>query len=110
MEENRYASAKEFVRAYGVSVTSLRHWASDGKIQYVLTPGGHHKYCVKDVEQLLVNTTNIKIARPLRHGVIYARVSSAKQKQSGDLERQITMLQNNYPDYKLMTDVGSFRD
>jgi predicted site-specific integrase-resolvase len=82
MTENRYASAKEFVRAYGVSVTSLRHWASDGKIQYVLTPGGHHKYRVKDVEQILTNTTNITITKPLRYGVIYAREYLALNKNN----------------------------
>ena len=40
-----------------------------------------------------------------RKKIIYARVSSAKQ--SADLKRQVKYLQSKYPDYELITDIGS---
>ncbi len=40
-----------------------------------------------------------------RVNVIYARVSTAKQKD--DLERQVTFLRNKYPGHTIITDVGS---
>ena len=41
----------------------------------------------------------------LRNNYIYARVSSNNQKD--DLSRQINLLKLKYPDYKLITDIGS---
>ncbi len=38
---------------------------------------------------------------------IYARVSTPKQKKSGDLDRQIEALQNQYPNHKVVTDIAS---
>ena len=107
MAENRFRGAKDFRQVYGVSASGLRQWASDGRIQYILTPGGHRKYSVKDVEQLLTSTGIAVVPRLLRRGIVYARVSSAKQKQSGDLDRQISSLRTHYPEYTLIQDVGS---
>ena len=40
-----------------------------------------------------------------KENYIYARVSSLGQKE--DLERQKNLLQTKYPNYKLITDIGS---
>ena len=42
-----------------------------------------------------------------KKGVIYARVSSSHQKEAGDLKRQIEDLQESYPEYNVIKDVGS---
>ena len=42
-----------------------------------------------------------------RSGIIYARVSSSNQKEAGDLQRQVEDLQNSYPGYYVIKDVGS---
>jgi len=108
----RYVSAKEIIRSYGVSSTSLRKWSGEDKIRIILTPGGHRKYNANDVEKLLrsksTSTLSGEIAiRPLRTGIIYARVSSQKQKSAGDLQRQIDFILERYPHHQVITDVGS---
>ena len=42
-----------------------------------------------------------------KKGVIYARVSSSHQKEAGDLKRQVEDLQESYPEYNVIKDVGS---
>jgi predicted site-specific integrase-resolvase len=49
--------------------------------------------------------TSRTLSSPNPTGYIYARVSSAKQK--ADLERQKQLLLNQYPQYELVSDVGS---
>ena len=49
---------------------------------------------------IFISDVNIK-----KRNFIYARVSSIKQR--GDLERQVQVLRRSYPDYELITDIGS---
>ena len=48
---------------------------------------------------------NDKLHNNKKNNYIYARVSSQGQKE--DLERQIKLLKNAYPDYILISDIGS---
>lgn len=42
-----------------------------------------------------------------KESIIYARVSSAHQKEAGDLQRQIDDMQQAYPSHTVIADVGS---
>lgn len=105
----RYVSTKELIRTYGISATSLRKWSDEDKLRFILTPGGHRKYSATDVEKLLrsKSKSNNVVLRPLRTGIIYARVSSQKQKAAGDLQRQIDSITQRYPHHEVISDVGS---
>lgn len=89
-----YVHPKEAAKFYQVSEQALRNWSIKGKIKYITTKGGHRRYLIseenKDGE---------------RQKIIYARVSSRKQKE--DLQRQKTYLQTKYPEHKLISDIGS---
>jgi predicted site-specific integrase-resolvase len=87
-----YVTSKEAQQFYGVTANTLRTWAKKNTIPYTTTQGGHRRYLIK-------NKTH------KRQKIIYARVSSQKQKQ--DLQRQITYLKNRYPEHKVITDVAS---
>ena len=87
-----YVSSKEARKYYKVSEETLRRWANKGKIKYELTEGGHRRYQIFPKKKV-----GLKI--------IYARVSSRKQKE--DLERQIKHLQEKFPGYKVIKDVAS---
>lgn len=115
-----YVSTKEIVCAYGISGSSLRNWAGNKAkgLRVVLTPGGHRRYCLEDVERILGTfharpsstwTGSGGRPRPVseRYGIVYARVSSQKQRKAGDLQRQIDALVERHPDYKVIYDVGS---
>lgn len=84
----------------GVSDESLRRWANEEKIHYIRTPGGHRLY---DIDSI----TGEKSHGFKKEAIIYARVSSSKQKTAGDLERQCQSLLSKYPKYTLIKDVGS---
>lgn len=46
-------SIGEAARETGVSVDTLRRYATDGRIAAVLTPGGHRRFRRSDLEALL---------------------------------------------------------
>lgn len=94
------ATTKEACSVLNVSAETLRRWAKDGKIKHSKTPGGQRRYDLRDY--LGTETTPGKTTRKR---IIYARVSSAAQKN--DLERQVEHLQEQYPEYQVITDVGS---
>ena len=84
----------ELAKKFNVSRETIRLWAEEGKIKVTKTDGGHRRYIYDD----FTKTDD-------RQKIIYARVSSAKQES--DLTRQIEFLQKKYPDYKVISDIGS---
>lgn len=88
------------VKFYKVNDSTLRRWARNGLIKTETTKGRHWLYWIgeePDIEN--------KDIEKLENHIIYARVSSNKQK--GDLQHQIGYLRSKYPNYKLIADVGS---
>ena len=90
-----YVSSKDAQAFYKVSSETLRRWSIDGKLDFIITPGGHRRY--KLVPQ---NVNKVKL-----QSFIYARVSSKKQED--DLNRQIKFAQNKFPKYKVISDIAS---
>ena len=103
-----YVPAGEAARYCGYSHTTLRNWSEAGKIRFTRTPGGNRHYYLPDIQRYcgLQEFSQDKSQSDIpRRTIIYARVSSAKQKP--DLDRQIEFLQERYPDGKLYSDIGS---
>ena len=67
-----------------VNTKTLRRWDDEGKLKALRTIGGHRRYKVKDIEALVGEITQ----NSKRNVFIYCRVSTRKQKDSGNLERQ----------------------
>ncbi len=69
-----------------VTPKTLRIWDKEGKLKPVLTSGGHRRYKESDINGIIgvdsVTEKNKCVC------ATYARVSSQKQKNSGDLDRQ----------------------
>ena len=89
-----YVSAKEASQHYNVTPITLRRWVREGRIKYKETNGGRYRYCITEPRK-----------SGTEQNIIYARVSSSKQ--SADLNRQIKHLLKHYPEYTLVTDIGS---
>lgn len=68
----------------GVSTKTLRRWDNEGKLKAYRTIGNHRRYKIKDIENLLgeINQNTQK------NVFIYCRVSTKKQADSGNLQRQ----------------------
>ena len=94
-----YVRPKQASKYYNVSEQALRVWANTGKLKYTTTQGGHRRYLLENID----TTTNILPAEQRK--IIYARVSSRKQKD--DLDRQSEYLKSKYPSHTLITDIGS---
>lgn len=106
-EPERFVAPHLITAKYGVAVATLRRWAEDGKLEVRRCPGGKRLYRMSDVGALFGEEKegNTQAVKAQRATVIYARVSSDKQR--GDLERQIYDLQSAYPNCEVIKDVAS---
>ena len=95
MSDGTWVSPRVAAQMYGVSAQTLRNWSSADQIQHRTTPGGHRRYLA----------SGCKPVDGDRERIIYARVSSSKQKP--DLERQIAYLRTRFPDHRVVSDVAS---
>lgn len=90
-----YVSSSAAQKHYKVASQTLRDWANQGKISYIVTDGGHRRYKIEKIDENIVEKKKI----------VYARVSSKKQEK--DLKRQVNALKRLYPDYEVIEDIGS---
>ena len=95
MNEQLY-TPKQLSQLLGVSSQTLTQWEKQKQIKAIKTKGGHRRYFFNKLDQENNNT---------KQSVIYARVSSSKQKM--DLQRQIASIKAIYPDYEVIQDIGS---
>lgn len=91
-------------KALGVSISTLRRWEREGRIQAEYTKGGHRRYNLSG----LVPEQSFRVPDD-RKTIAYARVSSSDQKD--DLERQKKVLevycaQNGWT-FTILSDLGS---
>ena len=125
-------SISETAKILGVSVPTLRRWEKSGKLPALRTLGGHRRYPEKYIDMYLKgetqknekiehdisepssdikNQTEISIKTEIqREPVVYARVSSFKQKKDGNLQRQIDRIIENAQldkNIKIISEYGS---
>ncbi|GAQ92436.1 putative Resolvase, N-terminal [Klebsormidium nitens] len=91
------ASSSSFRRAkdhFGVSSSTPRRWANEGKIATKRTAGNHRVFSIPSLEE-----------KETRACIAYCRVSSSKQRD--DLQRQRRFLSDQLPRHESVSDVGS---
>lgn len=93
-----YVKAAEYAKLFKVHPQTLRRWAESGKVQFKWSPGGIRLYRLPDADRSGGEPVEEK-------KVVYARVSSSKQKD--DLQRQADYLLSKFPGHRLVTDIGS---
>ena len=96
-----YVSSQEACKLFQVSISTLRRWDNEGKIDTYRTAGKQRRYCT----QLLTKTNNTITNDVQKQKICYCRVSSTHQKN--DLQRQKEYLKSKYPDYRIIQDIGS---
>ena len=79
-------SISKTAKILDVTPKTLRNWDKENKLKPVLTNGGHRRYKESDINKILGNEETQEEKKEVC--VTYARVSSQKQKVSGDLDRQ----------------------
>ncbi|MCE4621535.1 MAG: IS607 family transposase [Desulfurococcales archaeon] len=106
MEE--FLSPRDVCRILGVSYITLWRWIREGRINVVRSPSGRYLIPRSEIERLKGEEKRVERIR----AVIYARVSSNKQKERGDLDGQVELLrkyanERGYIIVDVITDVGS---
>jgi excisionase family DNA binding protein len=76
----------EVAKILGVDTKTLRRWDNSGKLKAIRTFGNHRRYKSEDIEALINNNEIIQNIN--RNVFIYCRVSTRKQLESGNLQRQ----------------------
>ncbi len=94
----KYYKSKEATEKLGIHFQTLRNWRKDGKIKTIKI-GSRYLY---DVNSLLEEQGE-KIED--KKNICYCRVSTHGQKI--ELKNQIKMMKEAYPDYEILTDIGS---
>ncbi len=99
----QYISPFKIKKKFDITSNTLRTWADNNKIRHIRIREGLGKrlYNINDIEKLFSTgqeDTKIKT-------LCYARVSSDHQKE--DLNRQIKLLQDEYPGSDIISDIGS---
>ena len=104
-----YLSAHQATKKLGISSDTLRRWLKQGKITAKTSPSGTRLYNISSIFPELtsqyVDNNAATTTTTAKKGFLYARVSSVKQKE--DLERQKQLLSSRYPTYELISDIGS---
>lgn len=93
-----------------VTPKTLRIWDKENKLKPILTSGGHRRYKESDINAMMGYVDDV--SEQLMVCATYARVSSQKQKNSGDLDRQSQRLseycaKNNLYVEHIIKDCGS---
>ena len=60
-----WVSIKEAAQWLGVHPTTLRRWADTGEIPVMLTPGGHRRFAVSDIERFAEERRRLRVASGL---------------------------------------------
>lgn len=102
MDEEHNLTLSQIAEKYNVNRDTVLRWVKRGIITYTVLPSGIRRYHYKPEVHLAEKDQS---EEPNRVGIIYARVSSAKQ--TPDLRNQIAFLEERYPNHLLYTDVGS---
>lgn len=85
LEPSTYLSLSEASRSLGVHSTTLRRWADAGAVPVYLTPGGHRRFALADIQALAGNrlVTNETLAKTwVRRAVAQARTELERVEQT----------------------------
>ena len=101
----------EFAKMLGCSTFTLYLRENEGKLKTYYTDTGRRFYKREDVIEEL-DKKGLLLFDEVKTDIVYGRVSTHKQKERGDLDRQISYILNqvalmNPIDLEILSDVGS---
>lgn len=101
----------EFAKMLGCSTFTLYLRENEGKLKVYYTDTGRRFYKREDVIEEL-NKKGLLLVDEVKTDIVYGRVSTHKQKERGDLDKQISYVLNqvalmNPVDLEVLSDVGS---
>ena len=106
----KYLKSKEACEYFGIKESTIRKWEERKLINVIrtntTTGNGHRRYDINSYgTKQIQQKTNDTCERKKKKTYCYCRVNSRHQKD--DLERQVTFMQNKYPESEIIKDIGS---
>ncbi|PTQ53826.1 MAG: hypothetical protein HSCHL_1200 [Hydrogenibacillus schlegelii] len=83
-------SIREAAKKLGVHPNRLREWEKKGLIRPIRLPSGHRRYLVEEIDRIL-KTGGMELPEP-DAVALYARISTKKEAEAGNLDRQLERL------------------
>src|SRR6478609_3273802 len=102
---NVLLSTSKAAAFFGVSNRTIYRWCDDGKLQFHFTPSGQRRISVSNSSPDLRYSRTPPRQTDTRESICYCRVSTYKQED--DLERQRNCMAEQFPGYRIVTDIGS---
>ena len=110
---HKFLKTSEACKHFNVAPNTIRKWADEGLIKVVRSDPtqngfGHRRYDISSFKNQIVQ--DISQGKEIKKNefdgrICYCRVSS--KHQADDLTRQIEFMQNKYPNYEIIKDIGS---
>lgn len=103
----------EVANMVGKHVRTIQNYCNDGKI--VCNKINERRIIPKSAVVKLLDESSMLLKDDFRKDIIYARVSTSKQKQRGDLDRQVSkiseeVVKQNPKNLEIITDIASGLD
>lgn len=89
---HEYVSVTKAAQVLGVTPKTMRVWDKEGILKSYKTPKGHRRYLLGELETLALGRTMNTTVNIANKVYIYSRVSTKKQFESGNLDRQTQRL------------------
>ncbi|MGH4138326.1 IS607 family transposase [Clostridium sp.] len=89
---HEYVSITKAAQVLGVTPKTMRVWDKEGILKSYKTPKGHRRYLLDEIETLALGRTTNTTVNIDNKVYIYSRVSTKKQFENGDLDRQTQRL------------------
>jgi predicted site-specific integrase-resolvase len=104
---DEFVPARTMSKMVGLKYQTAIKLAKDVGIKCFTTPSGQTRYSKESILSYINDNANIKEILPIeqKHNIVYCRVST--KKQDDDLQRQIARAKSDYPDYEIISDLGS---
>src|SRR5690348_15325509 len=90
MQNKRLLSPKEAAAELGISVKTVHRWDAAGKLHTIRTAGNQRRIPIEELSRV---RRLLRGEQRAERAALYARVSSVRQEQEGNLARQTTRLQ-----------------
>jgi putative resolvase len=111
---DKLLSIRKAAEYLNLSKATLNRWQAKGKLKPIYTPGGHRRYLESDLRKVM-GLPNTDLKAEQQRAIVYARVSTRKQDEAGNLQRQKERLvthaiEKGYPVVAVLTEVASGLD
>lgn len=91
---NEFLTQKQAMKFLNISRMTILSYEEKGLLHPVRTVGSHRRYLKSELEQIMGISREMLVEKEVQTAFIYARVSTKKQADSGNLERQVQRLKH----------------